>query len=219
MALAKNKGLIGLKFGRLLVLSRGPTWRDGKSSSWLCRCDCGVEKFFMGPALRSNNVASCGCIMQELRATGGANKKHGASHSQEYLTWSRMISRCTHSYDISYPLYGGRGISISARWHKFENFLHDMGYKPSPDHSLDRIDSNGNYEAANCRWATSKQQARNRTNNATILYLGIAYCRTELAEKFGINACTLSDRLKRGWPIDLALSEKPDRRSLAMRKS
>lgn len=89
--------------------------------------------------------------------------RHGWSKTPTYVTWNAMRSRCRDASNASYPLYGGRGISVCERWQVFENFLADMGERPSLDHSIDRIDPDGNYEPGNCRWLTrAEQNARRR---------------------------------------------------------
>jgi len=148
-----NDKLVGQKFGSLLVLERLPN--DNEQHIWLCRCDCGNELKIRGGNLLTANTRSCGCKSKVL--------KHGMSSSSEYQAWSSMKARCLNPKNKAYKYYGGRGISICEQWiNSFETFYSDIGHKPDPTYSLDRIDSNGNYELSNCRWATPNEQWENR---------------------------------------------------------
>lgn len=168
--MGKYVDITGHKYNRLLALEDvGKDVRNGRV--WKCRCDCGNYVNVSSNHLRRGHSKSCGCISRESavqRFTTHGHTKKG--QSTEYKAWSNMISRCTNSNTTYYDNYGGRGISVCDRWLSFENFLSDMGLKPSPKHSIDRIDVNGNYEPSNCRWATMNQQARNtrlRKDNTT----------------------------------------------------
>ena len=146
--------------------------------------------------------------------------KHGHSRrdkdtSKTYIVWKHMRQRCDNPKDKSYSLYGGRGISYCSRWEKYENFLSDMGERPS-NLELDRIDSNGNYEPSNCRWADRATQVNNRRNCRKYWYKGEYLNLKEWANKIGISYQTLVTRINSGWdfekavetPIQTSLSEK-----------
>lgn len=130
---------------------------------------------------------------------------HGMSGSRTYESWGQMFKRCGNPKHSSHVRYGGRGISVCARWKSFTAFLEDMGERPEGT-SLERIDNNGNYEPGNCRWATKKEQQRNMRSNRLLTHNGRTMCIAEWAETAGISALTLHSRLNIGWTIDEALS-------------
>jgi len=153
------KDVSGKRFGRLVVLSYAGS--KNRESLWLCRCDCGKEKIVKRGSLTEGHTKSCGCLFR--KSNGDASTRKGQQRSREYAAWAGMISRCENKKNASWHNYGGRGIKVCERWRKsYANFIADVGRRPSERHSLDRIDVNGDYEPANVRWATTKQQQKNR---------------------------------------------------------
>ena len=130
---------------------------------------------------------------------GKFSETHKMSRTGVYGIWGNMLYRCNTSTCPLYESYGGRGISVCAAWHSFDSFMSDMGDRPSDSHSIDRIDVNGNYEPSNCRWATAKDQARNRRNSSFIFIDGLKLQVDEYCEKYGISKTAIKNRIRRNW--------------------
>ena len=201
-------------FGRLTTL--GPKFTKeygskGSRKAYLpCKCSCGNPEILILRVdhLKSGSTTSCGCLHREIAVR--VNTKHGMERSKEYAAWLKLKDRCYNPNDKAYPVYGGRGIRVCDRWMDPENgstnFLSDMGLRPSPKHSIDRIDVNGDYCPENCRWATSKQQANNKTNNNRFVAFGKEQTVAEWAEEYGIAYKTLWGRIISGWLGEKALT-------------
>ncbi len=139
-------------------------------------------------------------------------RTHGLVGTTEYNIWMGMKSRCNNPNNKDYKNYGERGVFVCERWNKFELFLEDMGNRPSLNHSIDRIDNNGPYSLGNCRWATNKQQARNRRGNRAITFRDLNYSLVALAEILNISNKVLARRLDNGLsPDDSSQDVKPPR--------
>ena len=129
-------------------------------------------------------------------------------HIREERIWADIVQRCTNPKREAYKDYGGRGIRVCDRWlGSSVNFVADMGPRPSPAHTIDRIDTNGNYEPSNCRWATWTEQQRNRRNNHTLTFRGETRCVAEWSEVLGVSKWTLHSRISMGWSTERTLSE------------
>lgn len=156
--MTKPVDITNQRFGRLVAIRH--VGNDVRSKRiWLCQCDCKNEKHIRAGDLRSGKTKSCGCLQIE---NGSFRSTHGQTGTPEYLAWAGMLTRCNNPKSSNFEYYGGRGIKVCERWLQYENFFADMGQKPTPTHTLDRINVDGNYEPANCRWATKKEQAKNK---------------------------------------------------------
>lgn len=133
---------------------------------------------------------------------------HGSSDTAEHVAWCHMKSRCYDKNNVQWDDWGGRGIVVCDRWRdSFDLFLLDMGVKPSPEHTLDRIENDGNYEPGNCRWATRIEQNRNRRSVRMLEWDGNVRCITEWSIILGIKFRTLMHRLALGWSVERVLTE------------
>lgn len=195
------------KFGRWQVIGLGK-----KSHLWLCQCSCQkktvrqVDKF----ALIRGRSKSCGCFRPQL--VSNSRRQHGESVcgkvSAEYRAWSAMKIRCYRASGSDVKHYQKRVIKVCDRWlSSFQNFLDDMGRRPSPRHSIDRYpDRGGDYEPGNCRWATAKEQSRNRDGLHPITFNGETKLLCEWADFTGFSSAVISKRLAHGWSVEKALT-------------
>lgn len=168
-------------------------------------CFCGNKFSARVDHVSSKRIGSCGCNAKNNAFIHGYARVK--KQFPEYICWASMKQRCGDPKHKSYKNYGGRGIGVCERWmHSFENFLEDMGNRPTKLHSVDRINVNGNYEPGNCRWATKKQQMRNMTTNRMLEFDNKIQCVSDWAEEVNIAATVISKRLARGWSINKSLT-------------
>ena len=209
--------LTGQRFGRLRALRFVDQDKHG-NCLWECLCDpecggCGTIHRAATGALRAGHTTSCGCAKRDTARQLGSTRSvtHGATRQgaavPEYVPWCAMKQRCADPNRSNFKFYGGRGITVCERWRSsFENFLADMGPRPSPKHSIDRIDNDGNYEPSNCRWATQREQCRNTRGAPLIEAFGERLTAAEWSDRTGIAASTIISRRSRGVRGDLILS-------------
>lgn len=207
----------GARFDALTVVLITET-RRGRTC--LCRCDCGQERVVKAHHLIQRRTSSCGC---RNRPGGGGRVIHGESGGRgraptmEHRSWSSMISRCTNPRNSNFRDYGARGITVCERWRTYELFLLDVGRRPSPVHSIDRIDVNGTYEPGNVRWATRREQQRNHRRARLVAIDGVTKNVFDWAEQYGVHPETIHARSRRGLTgMDLVaparIAWSPDRR-------
>lgn len=198
---------LGNKFGRLTVLSLSHK-DDYRRWHVHVKCDCGTEKVVVFSAISSGGLRSCGCLRDEQAAINSRERctTHGMAGTPTYRSWQAMIKRCSDLAGNRAHLYVEAGVFVCERWFRFENFLEDMGVRPEGA-SLDRFpDGKGNYEPGNCRWATAKEQALNRSSTRWFDFEGQMLSLKDLAARVGMKRLTLQMRLKRGWSIDKAIN-------------
>jgi hypothetical protein len=199
--------ITGQRFGRLAVTKKAASATNGKKQTrWECRCDCGETVTVWKTALTSGTQVSCGCYMRE-RARETVIKRattHGMKHSSEYSVWCGMKRRCLNPNDKSYPRYGGRGIRVL--FSGFADFYSEVGPRPGLEFSIDRIDTNGHYAPGNVRWATGKQQCRNKLKSIKVSIDGVERPLKDWCEERGLDYRNVWQRIKvLGWPVERAL--------------
>lgn len=196
----KFQDLTDRVFTRLTVLRRAPN--NGRSVCWFCGCSCGNELSVRAASLMKGDTRSCGCLSSEVAFEKATRlfTRHGEAGgtSSEYRSWKNMRDRCRNPNNPQYADYGGRGIAVCARWEKYENFLIDMGRKPTGQHSIERKDNNQGYCPENCCWATRNEQAGNKRNNRLLEYAGRRMPMAVWAREFDLNVETFRSRLEQG---------------------
>lgn len=189
----------GHSHGKLTVLSFAG-WNKWRQRTWLCQCLCGNTTTLRVDQLRKTK--SCGCLVSP-------KQENASIHRQEYPIWRGIIARCENPNVKGYPLYGGRGVKICAEWRgNFNKFLNDVGPRPSKIHSIERIDTNGDYEPGNCCWDVPLRQVNNRRNTRRVVYLGRTMPLTDAVREAGsvVHRETAWIRISRcGWSVEDAV--------------
>jgi hypothetical protein len=211
----------GKRFGKLTAVRRTSEPGAGRTY-WLCKCDCGTEKVVNASGLVQGTIRSCGCLRIEASSvntlTHGAAR--GGTRTPEYVAWSNMQARCYVQTNKSYADYGGRGITVHQRWLDgdgtrggFECFLGDIGPKPGPGYSIDRIRNNEGYGPGNCQWALRTRQSRNRRSTVMVEHDGHTVPLIDLCESLGLRHKLVIERYRKGWALERCLGQKSRRRA------
>jgi hypothetical protein len=198
--------LTGRRFGRLVVVAFAERRQSpgGTRVLWLCKCDCGGETKASANTLKRGHTQSCGCF--RLSRISEVLTKHGASKAAEYPAWHRAKRRCSDPSVTEYESYGGRGIKMCERWlNDFGAFLSDMGPRPTAQHTIERINNDGNYEPHNCRWATRLEQGNNKRNNVHLTIDGRTLTVSQWSRETGVKARTIAKRISKGWAPERAI--------------
>lgn len=200
----------GMTFGRLHVDRYAG--RIGDTNAYECTCQCGNKITTRGYSLSSGATRSCGCLIEDT--AGKLQYKHGLRQTEEYAILAGIRNRCLNPRVKAYPRYGGRGITVCDRWLNgdgqktgVECFVADMGQRPSPTHSIDRIDNDKGYSPDNCRWATPTDQERNKRNTKRLTFNGETKPLHEWSQSTGIPQAQIAKRLGRGWSVERALTK------------
>ena len=203
--MSEIKDMTGLKFERLTIISRAENNKRGRAM-WNCLCDCGKTKKIIGVTLRSGRSKSCGCIRSEMNTE--RLTVHGMTHSPENAVWRCMKQRCYNPNNKEFHNYGSRGIKVCDRWlESFNNFIEDMGERPTHKHSIERINNNKGYSPGNCKWATMKEQSRNKRETKFFTIDGIKKPLVDWCDTLGMKRSTVYERIRNGWPVEKALYE------------
>lgn len=201
----KTIDMAGKVFGRLTVTHKDPDSPVGEVH-WICLCLCGKVHSVYGAFLRKGSVKSCGCLKHDNKASVTHGQASGGNFTGAYVSWTKMRERVLNKNSISYPRYGGRGISIDPSWGDFSTFYRDMGPRPTGG-SIERINGDGNYEPSNCRWATAKEQSNNRSINIMVEWRGETKPVSVWADEIGIPRDILYKRIFRKWDTEKAMTQ------------
>ena len=195
----------GAKFGWLTVRRR--EGHIGNFIAWRCRCTCGNEVLVRSDHLAAGEQKSCG-VGHRYCAPPATHQAPSLirEYPSEHRSWQLMRQRCENKRHQRFPSYGGRGIKVCERWRSFAAFISDMGRKPSNEYTIERRDVNGHYEPANCCWVPRAEQYRNMTRTVYVTYKGRKMLLIDLVRDLGLKRSVVYERLKLGWPLDVAIA-------------
>jgi hypothetical protein len=200
--------LNGKAFARLTVIEFAGQKKGGRAL-WRCRCECGKEAVVPGDCLRDGRSRSCGCLKLEMIRGNKYGVTHEACGHPLFHVWNGMMARCNNKKHQQYADYGGRGIKVCERWRDPWKFFEDMGERPDGA-TLERVNNGKGYDPENCRWATRKEQMRNKRTNRLIRFRGQTKPLSQWAEEVEISEATIRDRIdKLKWTVAKALTTPP----------
>lgn len=217
---------IGQRFGRLTIIEeieRIRIFTGGRSRLYRrfrCLCDCQNEIIARLEPLMAGKLSSCGCLPAEL--LGNLRRTHGMSGCPEHRIWKAMINRTNNPNNPAYGDYAGRGILVCERWKNFANFYTDMGPRPSPQHTIERLNNDQGYNPSNCEWRTRKDQARNRRSSVFVTYDGKRYLLAELCDRLNFTYSVANHRKLRGWEeqdLFLPIGYRQHRKTVDLKKT
>lgn len=215
--MGRVKDLTGQRFGRLTVIEQHgftePNKHGIRYALWFCKCDCGNTCEVSSSNL-GKSTKSCGCLAKEhLSEMSKGNITHGMARTHLYRCYHQMLNRCYRTKNDHYHMYGGRGIAVCEEWRSgfeaFRDWAFENGYQEGL--SLDRIDVNGDYKPSNCRWINAEDQCHNKRQSRMYEFNGKVQDIAQWAKEYGMEYGTLYSRLKRGMPIEDALSKNWER--------
>ncbi len=183
--------ITGQTFNRLKVL--GIVARYERTIIWLCQCNCGKRVQVRSAYLRNGHTKSCGCFKNEMIRERSVT--HGLRHSSEFMAFHKAKERCQNPKCKSFPNYGGRGIEF--RFQTVEEFIADIGIKPSAQHSIERINNEGHYEKGNVKWGTKMEQANNTRASRRLTLWGRTQTLAQWCREFNVLPSTVLTRIKR----------------------
>lgn len=193
--------LVGQRFFRLTVTARHYKNATNGSVKWECLCDCGNTIAVTTSSLRTHNTRSCGCYRKEV--VMASNTSHGMYGSPEHTTWRAIKGRCYEKSHVGYSRYGGRGITMSDEWkNDFQAFYHDMGPRPSPNHSIERNDNDKGYYKENCCWATRLEQANNTSRNIYCEFDGEIKSLSDWCRELNLSYPKMCRHIRKGFSFE-----------------
>lgn len=202
-----TQNLVNVSFGKLTILER---IKEGKKLKARVQCECGTIYIAQLGNIKINKYGCRECMLENKPPP--VYKTHGKSKIAEYEVWRGMRQRCNYKHARAFHNYGARGISIDPSWNDFEQFINDMGRRPSKRHSLERVDNDKGYSRENCIWTVPEVQHRNKRNNVFIRVNGETRCKTDWCIKLNIPISAVCHRYKRGWSLKDSLFTPRDKK-------